>query len=460
MAANDETALHPPLLPSIKQPRPSRALASAAYRLCPKCDMSCRRRVAGLLAGYLLPCEAKSLATVGGKPLLVDRKAAANARSDPRGPHGAAGSSGTRRGRPSRRRAEAAAKQAGRRDRLRERVERGSQGLVAGTAFGRDVADTDRSAYFSRRIWECTISGVVGLGGDGQSQRSTFTATAAQDGRSLRAFYAHAAAGDVAKEHITTGAARGFVADKFEARCDKMCCALLCMAQRSLSWRQTCEKAAAAAAAGGPATKNDCDGSGGSGGRVLRVASVGGGPGNDAYGAMLFAALMRGKQHQRCWWWDRVAATVFDFSTSWRPFCEAAGSAAAVRASAEALLPLVAPDFTLRFQEANLRAPVGAPVNAALLQAAADTDLYLFSHVVRESRACEHELLPELLRRCRPGAAFVFLDMQVSDLDRVRALVEELVRTSTPELAIIRLGGSQEFPFFGLATIKTEGRER
>ena len=37
------------------------------------------------------------------------------------------------------------------------------------------------------------------------------------------------------------------------------------------------------------------------------------------------------------------------------------------------------------------------------------------------------ELLPELLRRCRPGAAFVFLDMQVSDLDRVRALVEEFI---------------------------------
>jgi hypothetical protein len=41
------------------------------------------------------------------------------------------------------------------------------------------------------------------------------------------------------------------------------------------------------------------------------VASVGGGPGNGACGAFLFAALARR--------WRRAEAVVFDFSRAWQP---------------------------------------------------------------------------------------------------------------------------------------------
>jgi len=42
-------------------------------------------------------------------------------------------------------------------------------------------------------------------------------------------------------------------------------------------------------------------------------------------------------------------------------------------------------------------------VNAALLRAAAEVDYFLFCYVARESVACEHPLLPELLRRAKLG---------------------------------------------------------
>jgi hypothetical protein len=53
-----------------------------------------------------------------------------------------------------------------------------------------------------------------------------------QEGKALRCFYRHAVAGDVAAEHVTAAAARAFALDKWAARCDKMCCALLCLAAR------------------------------------------------------------------------------------------------------------------------------------------------------------------------------------------------------------------------------------
>mmetsp|Transcript_19657 Transcript_19657/g.46927 ORF Transcript_19657/g.46927 Transcript_19657/m.46927 type:complete len:374 (-) Transcript_19657:21-1142(-) len=335
----------------------------------------------------------------------------------------------------SRRRAECDAKHANRSSRLKERLDRGSLA---------DAAPADRAACLSQRLWaELIASAALGCASTGVEPAT------ASEAKALRTFYHHAVMADVAREHVTDAAARAYLRDKWTSRCDKMCCALLCLAERS-NWLL-------------PLPHSDEAEQG-----VLRVASVGGGPGNDAWGAFLFSAFARN--------WRLVEANVFDFSPVWRPFCEASGTAH-ILSSASQLLSLEtgsAPEMSLCFQEADLRAPTDAAVNRILLSTAPATQLFLFSHVVRESQACQHALLPALLRRSRRGAVFVFLDMCWADLDRVHALVtrveeEDATRrgavageegTKEGEHAggeegvrfeILRLGESQVYPFFGLA---------
>lgn len=157
--------------------------------------------------------------------------------------------------------------------------------LARGQMLGASAAD--RAALLSERLWHELISPAVlpepetepaaepaagppsgssSGGGGSYSYEPT-----GRERKALKRFYTHAAAGDVSLDHIDAGVAKAFCADKWPARCDKMAMALLSYAERSTSW-----------------PPDDTTASGG----VLRVASVGGGPANDACGSFVFASLV------------------------------------------------------------------------------------------------------------------------------------------------------------------------
>ena len=373
-------------------------------------------------------------------------------------------------------RREREAMQANRSGRKSVRIDRGQQP---------GASAADRSAVLSDRVWRELISHAVyvlpapaepepelvaepATGSPRAASRSSSSRShhsyepTGRERKALKRFYTHAAAGDVSCDHIDEGVAKAFCADKWPARCDKMAMALLCYADRSVGWPIGADMEH-------PGT--------------LQVASVGGGPANDACGSFIFASLLGSSL-------ARVEATVFDFTSVWEPFCERIadvallGNLAAMLADAAAPEPEPEPEqgqgkqakaepqpaqhrqnqqFALSFALADLRAPPSAAINDTLLRShTPTTDLFLFSHVVRESAACEHDLLPAILRSCKRGAVLVFLDMQWSDLHTVQELVTRVeaedaaavaaaaARPSTTRFEVMRVGESQEYPMFGL----------
>ncbi|CAK0873570.1 unnamed protein product [Prorocentrum cordatum] len=323
-----------------------------------------------------------------------------------------------------------AAKQAGRQSRLATRL---AQGARPGAAMA------DRAALLSSRLWAEVVAPAM------MGQEGAALTPSSSEKKALRQFFVKAVKEDVSETHVTSEVARPYALDKWAARCDKQCCALLSLAD-SARWPH--------------AELGD----------TLRVASVGGGPGNDAYGTFVFATLLRR--------WCKVEAAVFDFSSAWQPLCDAIAEPSVLADCAlllageindragdqESRVPC---EYTLGFHLADLRAPASAAVNEKLLEAAPDMDLFLFSFVVRESQACRYDLLPTLFRRSRKGAAFVFLDMHVTDLVPVQELVERLQCQETQNFVFtgddvqykcsfesVRLGCSEQYPFFGLAFLK------
>lgn len=310
-----------------------------------------------------------------------------------------------------------AGKQAGRDKRLMARLARAAEP---------GAAAVDRAAVLSDRLWVELVAPAT-MGQTGAAAQPT-----GQEKKALREFYNHAVKEYVSKDHVTNEAARAFTLDKWVARCDKQCQSLLSLAETGC-W---------------PGTEAS---------DTLRVASIGGGPANDACGAFVFAALL-GR-------WRRVDATVFDFSVAWRPFCEAIAEPDLLKSCAQLLSEGRAHcEFSLGFHEADLREPVSAGVNERLLAAAPDVDLFLFSFVVRESEACKHELLPALLRSSQKGAVFVFMDMHVTDLVPVKELVERLQQEDSEcpsdgkctacSFESVSVGGSEQYAFFGIAFVK------
>ena len=328
------------------------------------------------------------------------------------------------------------------------------------------AAAADRSALLSDRLWHELISPAVlpapapepepepepelepAASVPLRNSRENFSyEPTRRERKALKRFYTHAAAGDVSLDHIDEGVAKAFCADKWPARCDKMAMALLCYAERSASWPMGAQRSG-----------------------TLKVASVGGGPANDACGSFLFASLVPGS----CW--NRVEATVFDFTPVWGPFCERIAGTALLSEMAAVLTDGPGPEqseleFALSFALTDLRAPPSAAINQTLLLSHTPiADLFLFSHVVRESAACQHQLLPAILRGCKLGAVFVFLDMQWADLHTVQELVmrveaedaaaavaiagpngsEPAVLCPSTRFEAMRVGESQEYPLFGL----------
>ena len=99
----------------------------------------------------------------------------------------------------------------------------------------------------------------------------------------------------------------------------------------------------------------------------------------------------------------------------------------------------------LRFELADLSSTPDARINAKLLAAAPATDLFLFCYVCHESNAYQYDVLPELLARATVGAIFLFVDLWLQDLVKVR---EECVAAAGVGVYTVSiLGSSQAFPF-------------
>jgi len=305
-----------------------------------------------------------------------------------------------------------------------ERAERRKGASGEGTGDGADeggadaeLLDTDWAAMWAEKLWSLVEGEVMSSRGGG-SKHTEGSGSDEVAQRGLLRFYGHAYNANVEMEHLTGEVARAFAADKFATRCDEMACALICAHKRS-DWRAST-------------------------GRVpeVRVASLGGGPGNDACGFLAYNAL-----HNVA---ERVAATVFDFSEAWEPLCKAIGG--------EAVMPLVAAELgcgaALDFARVDLRAAVDAEENQALVKDLALFDFFLFSYVCREAQACSHELLPEMLKRAKTGACFVFLDQFTGDIAEVVSLVERVQGSGCCAFEIIKLGGSREYGFNGVALRK------
>ena len=386
--------------------RPSRTFALTAQRLCrfhksafadARAMERASRRVAGLLASHLLPneVEACTIAVLGSMDADAVARTPRPARSR------------------SRRDKAGEAKHTSRRRRLEHRIGRAQS--------EHDPAPADGAAWLARRLWSEVVAPALRLD----------DAKCVREGKAaLHAFFCAAIAGDVRPQHLTEPAARAYAVDKWAPRCDKMCCALLCLAERHPTWL---------------VPSGDVEGG------ILHLASIGGGPGNDAYGAFAFACLS-----PRLPRWRRIEATVYDVCSVWQPVCEAIGEAAVLQHAAFLLSGVdaqggavhvaathdgahdSAPTLRLSFAFADLRAAPAAAVNQELLEATVrdgpllGTSLFLFSHVVKESQACSHELLPGLLCAAVAGAIFVFLDMHRSDLEAVRELVRRVEEGAAP----------------------------
>jgi len=296
----------------------------------------------------------------------------------------------------------------------------------------------------------------------------------------LRQFYKRAYRGTMTADDVTAAVAHAFFLDKFETRADEACGALLCLWERaekasnreggdSTVWERA-EKASNRE--GGDSTVSRAwhilcgeqrrDKS------TVRVLSIGGGPGNDLAGFLVFNALVRRA--------TSVHATVYDFSSSWQEIVEegvacfsdselAAADPPTValvdsrndssdsrNAAHTAVAPaVIVPAIAINFALADLRAPIEEPVNQDVLQAAPEADFFLFSYVARESAAANYPLLGELLRRAKKGSVFIFLDPSILDVNAVTAVVEAVLPEQN--YAKFPVGSHRLYPFIGVAFV-------
>ena len=139
----------------------------------------------------------------------------------------------------------------------------------------------------------------------------------------------------------------------------------------------------------------------------MRVASIGGGPGNDAVGFVVYNRQQPRPQALP----TRVDVTVFDFCAEWEPIVRSVGAALAATDDAfphlephleisardtswfreapnikqadadQADTPSRLLDIGFDFRLADLTAPAFSSVNAALLAAVPRTSIFLFSNV-------------------------------------------------------------------------------
>ena len=269
----------------------------------------------------------------------------------------------------------------------------------AGRAEG--AALTDRAALISNQLWQAVSASLP-------SPQAADRQLSRDDLKILRQFYTHAYKGDVVREHLTEHVARAFTATKWSNRCDQMACALI-----AAKWEA-------------PARRGQ-----------LHVASVGGGPANDACGFLVFSALQP-------WVAAGIKLTVYDFTEVWEPIVHSI-------AGCDEVSNLGATDNTeLDFELCDLQAPIDAQINQHILANASTISYWLFSHVVHEARACQFPLMLEIMHRARAGSKFIVLEAFAGDLD----LVSKQAMQVQDGFEVVRIGGSKDTTFAGLAMTK------
>lgn len=195
---------------------------------------------------------------------------------------------------------------------------------------------------------------------------------------------------------------------------------------------------------------------GGDDGRV-RVASIGGGPANDAIGFVVFNSLQERPfanvevvVHDFCPAWGGIVETIATALSHARDDARREGARQRVLCNATtAPCDHVAQvDVALSFSLADLTAHPQDEVNSRLVTCAPATDVFLFCYVCHESTAWDHEVLPSLLRTATGGALFLFVDLWRKDLDRIEACV---TATCPGQYDTAILGSTQAYPFKALA---------
>ena len=237
---------------------------------------------------------------------------------------------------------------------------------------------------------------------------------------------------------------RPYTLDKFESRADLCCRALLEARARLL----------AAGIGSTPALFPEAAGS------AVRVSSVGGGPGNDAVGYLLFSALVAADTAP-----PQTAVTVYDFCPEWGETVDAVAAAlpsalggiaieddeTAAHSSGEVAK---GGEMRLGFELCDLRQPPSAAVNGRVVAAAPGVDLTICSFCCHESGAASvappsANLLRALLCKARLGSALLVLDLWKQCVEEVA----ELVR-AVGGFALYPLGSSQHFPFKGFVAVR------
>ena len=234
---------------------------------------------------------------------------------------------------------------------------------------------------------------------------------------------------------------RPYTLDKFESRADLCCRALLEARARLL----------AAGIGSTPALFPEAAGS------AVRVSSVGGGPGNDAVGYLLFSALVAADRAP-----PQTAVTVYDFCPEWGETVDAVAAALPAALGGIAIeddetaahSTGVRGEMRLGFELCDLRQPPSAAVNGRVVAAAPGVDLTICSFCCHESGAASVQppsanLLRALLCKARLGSALLVLDLWKQCVEEVA----ELVR-AVGGFALYPLGSSQHFPFKGFVAVR------
>ena len=272
-----------------------------------------------------------------------------------------------------------------------------------------DMACARASAFGSVRM--CDYLAEQGVVGFRDARASGKVVDRARE-KCLSAFYHQAYKGEV-DSVVVASAVEAYVEDKFERRVDTTCCLLHAARLAGFKFRST---------RGG-----------------VRVASIGGGPGNDATGFVVYTQQQPASHSLPTP--THIDITVFDFCASWAPIVHSVSNALKAYESLhtqtnagrigrdEARPNKISSDagtakakVTLDFQLADLKADKSSTINEALLEAVPRTDVFLFSNVCHETRAWEHTMLPEILQSASPGALFLFVDLWRKDLKLSRCI--------------------------------------
>ena len=214
----------------------------------------------------------------------------------------------------------------------------------------------------------------------------------------------------------------------------------------------------------------------------IRIASLGGGPGNDALGCLLFASLCvtnptKGAnsvaspvQASRPKHLRRLQVTVYDFCRDWEEIVRQVGAALPmVMASITDELPSgssrpSALQCSLGFALCDLQLPPSSATNVDVTRSASEVDLIVCSFCCHESgaatkRPLSANLLGQLLQEMKYGAALLVIDLWEKSINEVAELIDEKlkdgVQHSNGSFVVIRLGSSRNFPFKGLFAVKS-----